>query len=41
MIERGLAPERLVTHRFGVEDATEAYRVFDSGETGKVLFVAD
>lgn len=41
MIERGLAPERLITHRFGVEDATEAYRVFDSGETGKVLFVAD
>lgn len=28
----------IVTHRFKIEDAVEAYRTFDGGETGKVVF---
>ena len=27
----------MITHRYGLADAAEAYRVFASGETGKVL----
>ena len=31
-----LHPDRLVTHRFPLEQAREAYELFDSGKTGKV-----
>lgn len=34
-----LHPEQVVTHRFPVEQAAEAYRVADSGVTGKVAIV--
>jgi threonine dehydrogenase-like Zn-dependent dehydrogenase len=34
----GLSPSRLITHRYALDEAPEAYRVFASGETGKVLF---
>jgi len=37
-IERGLGPERLITHRFGLEEAAQAYALFASGDTGKVIF---
>jgi len=30
--------EGIVTHRFPIEDAPEAYRIFDEGKTGKVVF---
>jgi len=30
--------EETVTHRFSIEEAPEAYRIFDGGETGKVVF---
>lgn len=30
--------EGTVTHRFSIEEAPEAYRIFDGGETGKVVF---
>ena len=33
--------EGVVTHRFSIEDAPEAYRLFDEGETGKVVFEWD
>jgi len=36
-IERGLDPTVIITHRFGIEDAAEAYSLFDQGATGKVL----
>ena len=31
--------EALVTHRFALEQAKEAYELFDSGKTGKVAIV--
>jgi hypothetical protein len=37
----GMDPGRLITHRFGLEDAPEAYALFDKGSTGKVIFVSD
>jgi len=33
--------ERTVTHRFSIEEAPEAYRIFDEGKTGKVVFEWD
>ena len=39
-VERGLDPSRLITHRFGLEEAAQAYAIFDCGNTGKVTFVA-
>ena len=35
-----LHPERLVTHRFALERAKEAYELFDSGKTGKVAITS-
>jgi threonine dehydrogenase-like Zn-dependent dehydrogenase len=35
----GLSPERTVTHRFGLEEAEEAYAVADAGRSGKVALV--
>ena len=32
----GLRPEAIVTHRFGLAEAADAYRAADSGTTGKV-----
>ncbi|MFP4057818.1 MAG: zinc-dependent alcohol dehydrogenase [Candidatus Brocadiia bacterium] len=34
---QGLAVEPIVTHAFPLDQAEEAYRLFDSGETGKVM----
>ena len=33
--------EGAVTHRFPIEEAPEAYRIFDEGKTGKVVFEWD
>ena len=33
--------DEIVTHRFKVEDAVEAFNTFDAGETGKVVFEWD
>jgi len=30
--------EGAVTHRFNIDDAVEAYKIFDEGKTGKVVF---
>ncbi len=40
-IEKGLDPSRLITHRYGLKDAEEAYASFDEGNTGKVTFVRE
>ena len=36
----GLAIERLITHRFPLEEAAEAYHLMAAGQTGKVLLDA-
>ena len=36
-----LHPGKLITHRFSIDDAGEAYRVTDSGDCGKVIFQWD
>ena len=41
VVDRGVPLGDLITHRFRLEEAVEAYRVFDSGKTGKVVFVWD
>jgi len=35
---RGLSVEGIITHRYALEEAPEAYRLFKAGETGKVVF---
>jgi threonine dehydrogenase-like Zn-dependent dehydrogenase len=37
--ERGIAVDRLFTHKFKLEQAEEAYRLFDTQTTGKGVFV--
>jgi L-iditol 2-dehydrogenase len=37
--ERRVGLGRLLTHRFGLERAEEAYRLFDTQTTGKGVFV--
>jgi propanol-preferring alcohol dehydrogenase len=41
LFERGLRAKDMITHRFTVEQAAEAYRTFAAGNTGKVIFVRD
>ena len=36
-----LHPEKTVTHRFKLEEASEAYRIFAEGQSGKVAIVFD
>jgi threonine dehydrogenase-like Zn-dependent dehydrogenase len=40
-VEHDLPLEKLVTHRFAIEDAAEAFRMFDARETEKAVFVWD
>jgi len=39
LVKNRISLERTVTHRFTIEQAAEAFRLFDSGRTGKVTFV--
>jgi threonine dehydrogenase-like Zn-dependent dehydrogenase len=41
LVRWGLHPDRLVTHRFRLDQAREAYEIFDGGTTGKVAIVWD
>jgi threonine dehydrogenase-like Zn-dependent dehydrogenase len=41
LYRRGLAVERLITHRFPRSQVAEAYRLFAAGETGKVILLPD
>jgi propanol-preferring alcohol dehydrogenase len=36
--EHGLPIEDMITHRYPIEQAPEAFELFDSGRTGKVIF---
>ena len=35
---QGVSFEGAVTHRFSIDNAPEAYKIFDEGKTGKVVF---
>jgi len=39
LVKQKISLEKTVTHRFALEEAAEAFRLFDSGRTGKVAFV--
>ncbi len=39
LVEWKLKPERIVSHRFTLDQAAEAYRVADEGDSGKVVIV--
>jgi 2-desacetyl-2-hydroxyethyl bacteriochlorophyllide A dehydrogenase len=41
LVRWNLKPDRMVTHRFEVTDAAEAYRLADSGAAGKIAIVFD
>jgi propanol-preferring alcohol dehydrogenase len=41
VVGRGLAPERLITHRFPLDEAETAFRMFDERTTEKAVFVWD
>ena len=41
LVRWDLHPERIVTHRFGLDQADEAYRIADGGAAGKVCIVFD
>lgn len=38
VLQKDLPLEDLITHRFKIEDGVQAFDVFDTGKTGKVLF---
>jgi propanol-preferring alcohol dehydrogenase len=39
LCEAGLKTAEIITHRYSIEQAAEAYRTFAEGNTGKVVFV--
>ena len=39
IVRRALPLDRLITHRFELDEAVEAFQLFDKGETGKCVFV--
>jgi threonine dehydrogenase-like Zn-dependent dehydrogenase len=41
MLDRNVPIDELITHRFPLEQAEEAYRIFQEGQTGKVVFTFD
>jgi threonine dehydrogenase-like Zn-dependent dehydrogenase len=41
LVEWNLKPEVIVSHRFPLDQAAEAYRVADEGQSGKVCIVMD
>ena len=40
LVRRGVKTEKIITHRFSLEKAQEAFSTFVSGESGKVIFVS-
>jgi len=41
VVERGVPLTELITHRYRLEDAVNAYQLFETGRTGKVVFTWD
>jgi threonine dehydrogenase-like Zn-dependent dehydrogenase len=40
MVRRGVPIEKIVTHRFLLEEADKAFKVFCSPECGKIVFTS-
>jgi threonine dehydrogenase-like Zn-dependent dehydrogenase len=40
-VDRHVPLERLITHRFRLDDALDAFRTFEGGATGKCVFVLE
>jgi len=40
LLDAGLPAVKMITHRFPIEQGAEAYATFNTGNTGKVIFVA-
>lgn len=38
ILEHEIPLEAMVTHRFGIDQASEAFQIFDAGQTGKAIF---
>jgi propanol-preferring alcohol dehydrogenase len=38
IVDHRVPLKNLITHRFPLEQAAEAYKLFESGQTGKVVF---
>ncbi|WP_343422461.1 zinc-binding dehydrogenase [Candidatus Flexifilum breve] len=41
VVERQIAVDKMITHRFSLDHAAEAFQLFDQRQTGKVVFVWD
>lgn len=41
IVDRHIPLERLITHRFRLDDAPDAFRTFEGGATGKCVFVME
>lgn len=41
LVHRGLNIEKIITHRFGLEEAQTAFSIFASGKSGKVIFIPE
>jgi propanol-preferring alcohol dehydrogenase len=41
LIKNEVSLEKTVTHTFNLDQANEAFRLFDSGRTGKIAFIWD
>ena len=37
LVRRGLSPEAMITHRFGIDEAPRAFTSFFTGEAAKVM----
>ena len=41
IVRWGIRPDKLITHRFGLDEVSEAYALMASGKCGKVAVVFD
>ncbi|HEX2185157.1 MAG TPA: zinc-binding dehydrogenase [Chloroflexota bacterium] len=41
VVDRKVPLDAIITHRFSLDEAETAFRVFDAGQTGKCVFVSD
>ena len=41
IVDHKLPLKKIITHRFSLDQAAEAYRIFEAGQTGKVVITWD